>query len=122
MQGSKRNIVVLGSTGSIGTQTLDVVRRNPEKLAVVGLSVNTRIQDMLAQAAEFGVSHVVAAKEPADSVQRGQWADEAAKIVGSDGPCEVAYGSDALLDLCRMPEADIVVNALVGAAGLRASY
>lgn len=122
MQGSKRNIVVLGSTGSIGTQTLDVVRRNPAKLAVVGLSVNTRIQDMLAQAAEFGVSHVVAAKAPAAGTDRSQWDDQAAKIVGSDGPCEIAYGSDALLDLCRMPEADIVVNALVGAAGLRASY
>ena len=49
-----RRIVVLGSTGSIGTQTLDVVRQHSDKLKVVGLAVNTRTQDMLAQAKEFG--------------------------------------------------------------------
>ena len=48
-----RRIVVLGSTGSIGTQTLDVVRQHPDKLKIVGLAVNTRAQDMLAQAKEF---------------------------------------------------------------------
>lgn len=42
-----RRIVVLGSTGSIGTQTLDVVRQHPDKLKIVGLAVNTRAQDML---------------------------------------------------------------------------
>ena len=45
-----RRIVVLGSTGSIGTQTLDVVRPHPDKLKIVGLAVNMRAQDMLAQA------------------------------------------------------------------------
>ena len=53
-----RRIVVLGSTGSIGTQTLDVVRQHPDKLKIVGLAVNTRAQDMLAQAKEFGVGHL----------------------------------------------------------------
>lgn len=122
MQDSKRNIVVLGSTGSIGTQTLDVVRQNPEKLAVVGLSVNSRLDQMLAQAAEFGVSQVVAAQVPTDDATKRAQTDAAAAIKTSSGPCQLHYGSDALLDLCRMPEVDLVVNALVGAAGLRASF
>lgn len=122
MQDCRKNIVVLGSTGSIGTQTLDVVRRNPEKLNVVALSVNSRVDDMLAQAREFGVSHVVAAKEPREAALKSRYAQEAAAIEGQDGPCQLEFGADALIDLCRMPEADLVVNALVGAAGLRASF
>ena len=74
-----RRIVVLGSTGSIGTQTLDVVRQHPDKLKVVGLAVNTRAQDMLAQAKEFGVGHLA---------------------VGSE---DVAAGESAL-DLCHVCE------------------
>ena len=58
-----RRIVVLGSTGSIGTQTLDVVRRHPDKLKIVGLAVNTRAQDMLVQAKEFGVGHLAVGSE-----------------------------------------------------------
>ena len=45
-----RRIVVLGSTGSIGTQTVDVVRQHPDELEIVGLAVNTRVADMLEQA------------------------------------------------------------------------
>ena len=58
-----RRIVVLGSTGSIGTQTLDVVRQHSDKLKIVGLAVNTRAQDMLAQAKEFGVGHLAVGSE-----------------------------------------------------------
>lgn len=117
-----RKIVVLGSTGSIGTQTLDVVRRNPSELAIVGLSVNSRVDEMLAQAAEFGIPYIVAATEPTDPAVRKQQQDKAAAIKTADGPCQLAYGEDAFLDLCRLPEVDVVVNALVGAAGLRASF
>ena len=49
-----KRIVVLGSTGSIGAQTLDVVRRHADKLEVVGLAVGTRVGELLAQAREFG--------------------------------------------------------------------
>ena len=100
-----RNIVVLGSTGSIGTQTLDVVRKNPERLSVVGLAVNSSLDTLLAQAREFGAEHLA---------------------MGADSPearaAGVACGPEAVLELCRAPEVDLVVNALVGAAGLRASY
>lgn len=53
-----RRIVVLGSTGSIGTQTLDVARRHSDKLKVVGLAVNARADDLLTQARAFGVRHL----------------------------------------------------------------
>ena len=103
-----RNIVVLGSTGSIGTQTLDVVRRNPERLSIVGLAVNSSLDTLLQQAREFAVPHLAVGD---------------AKLASSaPGEAGLAFGSEAVLELCRMPEVDLVVNALVGAAGLRASY
>ena len=115
-----RRIVVLGSTGSIGTQTLDVVRQHPDKLKIVGLAVNTRAQDMLAQAKEFGVGHLAVGSE---DVAAGEGASELAafaKSIGEDG--SLGFGMNAVVDLVRLPEVDVVVNALVGAAGLRASY
>ncbi|MVM55397.1 1-deoxy-D-xylulose-5-phosphate reductoisomerase, partial [Gordonibacter sp. ResAG-26] len=53
-----KRIVVLGSTGSIGTQTLDVARRHADKLEVVALAAGTRAEELLAQAREFGVHHL----------------------------------------------------------------
>lgn len=58
-----KRIVVLGSTGSIGTQTLDVVRRHPDKLQVVALAANSRAEELLAQAREFGVRHLAVGDE-----------------------------------------------------------
>lgn len=115
-----RRIVVLGSTGSIGTQTVDVVRQHPDKLSIVGLAVNTRVADMLAQAREFGVAHLAVGDA---SEQRTEAADRAAAYVASLGSeASIGFGMDAVVDLVNIPEVDVVVNALVGAAGLRASY
>ena len=100
-----RNIVVLGSTGSIGTQTLDVVRQNPERLSIVGLAVHGSVDALRQQAREFQVPHLAVGDEALAGTVEG-----------------AAYGPDAVLALCRLPEVDLVVNALVGAAGLRASY
>ncbi len=115
-----RRIVVLGSTGSIGTQTLDVVRQHADKLAVVGLAVNTRVSDMLAQAREFGVSHL--AVGDSGQAKSAAAADAVAYVSSLSGEATIGFGMDAVVDLVRLPEADVVVNALVGAAGLRASY
>ena len=115
-----RRIVVLGSTGSIGTQTLDVVRQHADKLAVVGLAVNTRVPDMLAQAREFGVSHL--AVGDARQAQSAAAADAAAYVSSRGNAATIGFGMDAVVELVHLPEADVVVNALVGAAGLRASY
>lgn len=86
-----KKVIVLGSTGSIGTQTLDVARQHPDKLSVVGLSCGRRVAEMEQQAAQFGIK-------------------------------DTAVGVEESLRLIESVDADIVVNALVGAAGLRASY
>lgn len=113
----KRRIVVLGSTGSIGAQTLDVARQHADKLEVVGLAANTRAAELAAQARAFGVRHVAVGDE---RLAGEAVADDVRAAAGPAGT--VGFGMDAVVDLVRLPEADVVVNALVGAAGLRASY
>ena len=103
-----RGIAILGSTGSIGTQTLDVARRHPDKVKVVALAAGRRASEALAQAQEFGVRHIAFGQEPSN--------------VEVPAGVEVAVGAQAVADLVKLPEVDVVVNALVGAAGLRASY
>ena len=112
-----KRIVVLGSTGSIGTQTVDVVRQHSDELEIVGLAVHTRVADMLAQARERGVHHLAVgdARLADDSI-----AEEVRAQAGAQGSW--GFGMDAVVDLVRLPDVDVVVNALVGAAGLRASY
>lgn len=105
-----RKIAILGSTGSIGIQTLDVVRRHPDKLEVVALAAGRRVDQMIDQAYEFGVPYLAAGAECTGlSRELPQGA-------------EIAFGPDAVSALVKLPEVDLVVNALVGAAGLQASY
>lgn len=124
MTSTKRRVVVLGSTGSIGVQTLDVVRRHPDKLEVIGLAAGTRAKELLAQAREFNVAHIalgVRNHASGDVLEElSEQVEKASRTSASGG--SFSQGPDAVVDLCRIPEADIVVNALVGAAGLRASY
>ncbi|WP_304854348.1 1-deoxy-D-xylulose-5-phosphate reductoisomerase [Adlercreutzia caecimuris] len=131
---AKRRIVVLGSTGSIGTQTLDVVRRHGDQLEIVGLAVNGSVDALLAQAREFGVRHLAVgdaalADDPRCDEARSLvchllQAPEDAAAFGNREASEPTFGvgPEAVAALARLPEADVVVNALVGAAGLRASY
>ena len=114
----KKRIVVLGSTGSIGTQTLDVVRQHADKLEVVALAAGSRAETLLDQAREFGVRAVAVGDEriadrPAGDALR-EWARDAKASCG--------FGAQAVASLVHLPNVDVVVNALVGAAGLRASY
>ncbi|WP_417576558.1 1-deoxy-D-xylulose-5-phosphate reductoisomerase [Paratractidigestivibacter sp.] len=106
-------VAVLGCSGSIGTQTLDVARRHPDKVRVVALSVNTSCAALVAAAREFGAAHVAVA----DSSRAGDPALEEL----SDG-CELGLGEDAVTALAELPDVDIVVNALVGFAGIHAGY
>ncbi len=117
---SLKRIVVLGSTGSIGRQTLDVARRHPDKIAVVGLAANSSVAEVIRQAHEFGVTHVAFGDESvaAHPVLAGLSGSHGAGHPGVG----IGFGAEALLELVRMPEVDCVVNALVGAAGMRASY
>ena len=132
-----KRIVVLGSTGSIGTQTLDVARRHADKLEIVGLAVNARADELLAQAKEFGVRHLAVGDErlaelpvadelraQARGAASGGASSSLAQAVaqsGVRGEGSLGFGADAVADLVNLPQADVVVNALVGAAGLRAS-
>jgi len=97
-------VLILGSTGSIGTQALDVIAANPDRFQVVGLAAGGGNPGLLVrQRAETGVSNVAVAD------------DEAAVQVG-----DVTYaGPDAVTRLVENTEADVVLNALVGALGLK---
>ncbi|MCM1104233.1 MAG: 1-deoxy-D-xylulose-5-phosphate reductoisomerase [Clostridium sp.] len=105
----KKNIAILGSTGSIGTQTLEIVRANPE-LAVTALAAGTNVDRMEAQIREF---HPLIA---------GMWSEEAAKELAlrvKDLPVRVVAGMDGLLEIAAMPEAEVLVTAIVGMIGIR---
>ncbi len=102
-----RRIAVLGSTGSIGTQTLDVARRHPEKIEIVALAAGKRAYEAFEQAQEFDVKTIALGEEPNCDIPLG---------------VDVSVGASAVADLVCLDEVDVVVNALVGAAGLRASY
>jgi len=101
---SRTRVLILGSTGSIGTQALDVIAANPDRFQVVGLAAGGGNPGLLAQQrAETGVSNVAVAD------------DAAAARVG-----DVTYaGPDAVTRLVENTEADVVLNALVGALGLK---
>lgn len=127
-QGAPRCIAVLGSTGSIGVQTLDVVRHHPDKLQVVALAAGSRIDEVAVQAREFGVRHVALGDERLAGGPRA--ADVRAWVESVPTPCSerrvseptIGFGAAAVAALVQLPEVDVVVNALVGEAGLRASY
>ena len=81
-----RRVIVLGSTGSIGTQALDVIRANPERFEVVGLSAFSRAEEMRAQAAEFEVEHVAVGAAEAEQLVADVEADVVLNgITGSVG-------------------------------------
>ena len=105
-----RSLAILGSTGSVGTQALDVVRRNPDRFKVVGLSAGTNRELLVGQIREFMPPYVAIADEEAA-------VDLREKLVGIRG-VELFVGPDAAEMLARDVEADMVVNALVGSAGL----
>lgn len=100
----RRRVLILGSTGSIGTQALQVVAADPDRFEVVGLAAGGGRADLIArQRAETGVKNIAVVDE------------HAAETVG-----DVTYrGADAVVALIENTEADVVLNALVGAVGLR---
>jgi 1-deoxy-D-xylulose-5-phosphate reductoisomerase len=120
-----RDVVILGSTGSIGTQALDIVRRNPGRFRVVGLAAGGGNPELLArQAVEFGVP-VVAVADPAavtsvtEALKAQAGVTDRGSAASPDGPVLTA-GPDAVSDLAALP-CDVVLNGVTGAAGLRAT-
>lgn len=115
---SRKKVLVLGSTGSIGTQTLDVARKNPDKVQIVGLAAGSRAKDLLQQAEEFDVVVLALGAEPCEA----QAADGLARRAESAEDGYFGIGDEAVIELIDASGCDIVVNSLVGAQGLRASY
>src|SRR4029453_13438544 len=106
-----RSLTILGSTGSVGTQALDVVRRNPDRFKVVGLAALTNHELLVGQIREFlPASVAIAAPEAAGELR---------EMLGSSiRGVDIVDGPDAAERLSRDVEADMVLNALVGSAGL----
>ncbi len=106
---SPKTIAILGSTGSIGTQTLDVVRQNPELFSVYMISANRSAALLVQQALAFHVPHVVIC-DP----------DKYQEVREALPPSvEVHLGIEAACELVQAPEVDVVVAAMVGFSGLR---
>ena len=104
-----KKIAILGSTGSIGTQTLDVVRAN-EDLEVVGLSAGSNVEKLEEQIRKFRPKLVAV------------WKDEAARDLAvrvKDLNVKIVSGMGGLIELARMKESDILVTAIVGMIGIR---
>jgi 1-deoxy-D-xylulose-5-phosphate reductoisomerase len=113
-----RDVVILGSTGSIGTQALDVIRRNPGRFRVAGLAAGGGNPGLLArQAAEFGVDAVAVARPSALADVRA--ALQAGAAPGRRVP-EVLAGPDAVSAAAAWP-CDVVLNGVTGAVGLAAT-
>lgn len=105
-----KQLAILGSTGSIGTQTLDVVRHYPERFQVYALCANRSVERLIAQAREFRPEVVCIADEHCYP---------AVKEALADLPCKVWTGAESLAQVAEMQPIDIVVAAMVGYAGLR---
>jgi 1-deoxy-D-xylulose-5-phosphate reductoisomerase len=137
---ARRDVVVLGSTGSIGTQAADIIRRNPDRFRVAGLAAGGGNPDLLAsQALEFGAEVVAVASDArveelrqalhakaAAGVDRLGAAD-GAKGAGAANPSgrarrlpKILAGPDAIAEVAAWP-CDVVLNGVTGAVGLAAT-
>jgi 1-deoxy-D-xylulose 5-phosphate reductoisomerase len=121
--GPPRDIVLLGSTGSVGTQAADIIARNPDRFRLVGLAAGGSNPELLArQALEFGVEVVAVASEPAAPAVQAALQAAAAAAPGRGGRQlpKILAGPDAVTEVAAWP-ADVVLNAVTGAAGLAAT-
>ena len=105
-----RRLVILGSTGSIGTQALEVVRRNPDRFQVVGLAAGASWDLLVGQIREF--------MPPAVAVGNEEVAGELKDALHGLRDVEIVAGPDAAERLARDTDADMALNAMVGAVGL----
>jgi len=108
---SKQRVTVLGSTGSVGVSTLDVISRHPERFEVFALSAATRVDEMLAQCAQFSPRFAVMASAPHAALL-------AEKLKQNGLKTRVLMGEDAIEKIASHDEVDAVMAAIVGAAGL----
>lgn len=105
-----KNIAILGSTGSIGTQALEVIRAFPDCFRATVLTANSRYEELIQQALEFKPLAVLILEE--------DWCETVKQALEPQG-IAVHAGQEALSEIVQMEEIDVVLNAIVGSAGLR---
>ena len=104
-----KSIIILGSTGSIGTNTLDIVQRFPEDFRVIGMTGGGNIERLEAQIRSFKPQAVAVSTESSAATLRARC---------SDLPVEILAGEEGITQVAAMPGAELVISAIVGAAGL----
>ena len=105
-----KKVLILGSTGSIGCQALDIIRENNDKFCACGLTCRSRVENLLEQIREFKPEAVCVGN-----------ADDAAKVQTEFPDVQVYYGESGLVEIARM-DCDIVLNSLMGISGLAPTY
>jgi len=106
-----RGVAILGSTGSVGEHTLDVIARHPDRFRVVALGAHRNYQKLAEQCSRFSVPYAALA-----DVSAAQQLEAALRARGA--PTRVIGGADALVEIASLPEVHSVMAAIVGAAGL----
>ena len=104
-----KKLVILGSTGSIGTNTLDIVSKFPAKFHVIGMTAGTNVDKLEEQVRTFGPALVAMSDEAAAQQLRVRCKGLPTKVLG---------GAEGLVQTATMPKADLVISAIVGGAGL----
>jgi 1-deoxy-D-xylulose-5-phosphate reductoisomerase len=110
----RQGIAILGSTGSVGENTLDVIARHPDRFRVVALGAHRNVEKLAAQAVRFSAPYVALA----DAASAGKLESE---LRARGASTRVIAGASALEDIAQLPEVDSVMAAIVGAAGLRST-
>ena len=105
-----KRVTILGATGSIGTQTLDVISQNPDDFEVVALTASESVEKMAELIQRFCPSYAVMKNE--------EKAEELRKLLPNHS-CEILYGLDGFVAVSTLPNVDVVVGAMVGMIGLR---
>lgn len=107
-----KHIVILGSTGSIGTQALDIISRLPERFKVVGLAANSNVALLAEQCLKYNVREV--------SVGSEARAEELTELLG--GKASIHVGVEGMCELATLPEANLVVVSVSGAVGIKPTH
>jgi 1-deoxy-D-xylulose-5-phosphate reductoisomerase len=110
----RRGVAILGSTGSVGEHTLDVIARHPDRFHVVALGAHRNFRKLADQAVRFAAPYAALADSSAA-------AELERELRARGAPTRVIAGPQALEEIARMPEVDSVMAAIVGAAGLRST-
>lgn len=105
-----RKVLIMGSTGSIGTQALEIIRNNRDRFEVCGLTCRNRVDDLIAQMHEFRPEAVCVGSS-----------EDASRVQAEFPAVDVYYGDEGLVQIASM-ECDIVLNSLMGISGLAPTY